>query len=397
MAEFKVISEKCSGCGLCESVCAYSAIEIKNGKAAITKNCCSCGICMQSCNEKAISSMEKALEKAANIMDYSGVWVFCEQRNNKINSVTFELLGEGRKLAKKLKAELSAVLIGSNVEDNIKELFAYGADKVYVLDHPALDNFNDEIYKSIIEGLTLKYKPEIILFGATVYGRSLAPRIASGLNTGLTADCTELDVNSENRDLLQTRPAFGGNLMATIVCANARPQIATVRPRVMNAIEPDYSRKGQVVAEAVKLPDNIKLEVKEVVYNYTKINNLADAEIIVSFGRGIGDIKNIKLIEELAKVLGAAIGASRAVVDCGWIEANHQVGQSGKTVKPKLYFACGISGSIQHLAGMSSSDMIIAINKDPDAPIFKVASYGIVGDIVKVLPALTEEFKKRLL
>lgn len=397
MGEIKVILEKCSGCGLCMSACAFGAIKIMDGKAIIDKNCCNCGTCLHSCNENAIYMMDKAPKKAVNILEYSGIWIFGEQREGKVNTVTFELLGEGRRLAQKLQAELSVILIGNNIENNVKELIAYGADKVYIIEHSVLDAFNDEIYASIVKDLISKYKPEIMLFGATIYGRSLAPKIASSLNTGLTADCTELDINIENRNLLQTRPAFGGNLMATIVCANSRPQITTVRPKVMNALKPDCSRTGEVIKEDARIPKNLNLEVIEVVNNYTRINNLADAEIIVAFGRGIGDIKNIVLIEELAEVLDAAIGASRAVVDCGWIEGSHQIGQSGRTVKPKIYFACGISGSIQHLAGMSSSDMIIAINKDQDAPIFKVANYGIVGDMMKVLPALTNEFRKKLL
>jgi electron transfer flavoprotein alpha subunit len=244
--------------------------------------------------------------------------------------------------------------------------------------------------------LIAKYKPEIVLMGATTYGRSLAPRVASRLNTGLTADCTRLDIDKEKRLLVQTRPAFGGNLMATIICPNHRPQMCTVRPKVMKPLEQDLSRIGEIIRPDITIPADVKVKIVDEVTTLCEKVNLLEADIIVAGGRGLGDPKNFALVKELADVLGGAVGASRAVVDAGWVEYSHQVGQTGKTVSPKVYFACGISGAVQHLAGMSSSDTIIAINKNPEAPIFNIATYGIVGDALEVLPALIAEFKKRI-
>ena len=395
MANINILTTKCVGCKMCASSCPFGAIKIENKKAQILDNCTLCGACISSCKFEAIDFAKDEID-ASNLSQFSGVWIFAEQKNGIISKVAFELLGEGMKLASQLDTKVSAVLLGQNVGDAAKELIAYGADIVYLVDNPIISIFNDQSYCDIFVQLIKKYKPEIVLIGATTYGRSLAPKAASILNTGLTADCTKLEIDSEKKQLLQTRPAFGGNLMATIICPNTRPQMSTVRPRVMKAIEPDYARLGEIIKPDVVMPSNILIKVLEVVNNLTEKVNLTEADIIISAGRGIGDPKNIKLIEELAKVLGAAVGASRAVVDAGWIEYSHQVGQTGKTVGPKIYFACGISGAVQHLAGMSSSDMIIAINKNPNAPIFKIANIGIVGDILEILPALTNEFKKRL-
>lgn len=261
------------------------------------------------------------------------------------------------------------------------------------MNNPSLKNFNDELYTDVLVQLTTKYKPEIFLIGGTAYGRSLAPRIASRLNTGLTADCTHLEIDMQRRLLLQTRPAFGGNLMALIICPNHRPQMATVRPKVMKPLTPDLSRSGEIIFPEVTISANTKTRVMEVISEIEENINLTEADIIVSAGRGIGSAQNMSVIQELAKVLGGSVGASRAIVDSGWIGYDHQIGQSGKTVSPKVYFACGISGAIQHLAGMSTSDIIIAINKNPDAPIFKVATYGIVGDLLEIVPMLTKEFQ----
>ncbi len=282
------------------------------------------------------------------------------------------------------------------MEAAAQELISYGADNVYLVDHPSLQRFNDESYADIFTQLISRYKPEIVLMGATTYGRSLGPRVASRLNTGLTADCTQLEIDTERRLLLQTRPAFGGNLMATIICPDHRPQMSTVRPKVMKALDPDPSRVGEIIRPDVDIPLDTRVKVLETVTTLCEKVNLTEADIIVSGGRGLGDPGNFALVEELAQILGGAVGASRAVVDAGWVDYSHQVGQTGKTVGPKVYFACGISGAVQHLAGMSSSDTIIAINKDPDAPIFKVATFGITGDVVEVLKALISEFKKRL-
>jgi electron transfer flavoprotein alpha subunit len=396
MASINILIEKCIGCKLCVGACPFSAIKVEDKKAIILDNCTLCGACVSSCKFKAIDFQKDEVVGTYDIASYKGVWVFGEQKNGVPAGVALELLGEGRKLADKLETSLSVVLLGHDVSETANTLIAYGADTVYMVDHPSLINFNDEPYSDIFVQLINKYKPEIILLGASTYGRSLAPRVSSRINTGLTADCTSLEIDPEKKILLQTRPAFGGNLMATIICPNHRPQMSTVRPKVMKPIEPDTARKGEIIKPDVLIPDDVKSNVKDIVSNVCEMVNLTEADIIVSGGRGLGDPKNFSVIEDLARVLGGAVGASRAAVDAGWIEYSHQVGQTGKTVGPKVYFACGISGAVQHLAGMSSSDTIIAINKNPDAPIFKIATFGIVGDVLEVVPALVSEFKKRL-
>ena len=396
MANIKILLDKCVGCKLCIGGCPFNAIKVEQKKAAILDNCTLCGACVSSCKFKAIDFEKDEADGPADIALYKDVWVFGEQKNGVPANVALELLGEGRKLADSLNVKLCAVLLGENMEAAAKSLVSYGADRVYLVDDPSLKNFNDESYADIFVQLISRYKPEIVLLGATTYGRSLGPRVSSRLNTGLTADCTKLEIDPEKRILLQTRPAFGGNLMATIICPNHRPQMSTVRPKVMKALEPDLSRSGEIIRPEIVIPEDVKVKVTDVVSTLCEKVNLTEADIIVSGGRGLGDPKNFALIEELARVLGGAVGASRATVDAGWIEYSHQVGQTGKTVGPKVYFACGISGAVQHLAGMSSSDTIIAINKNPEAPIFKVATFGIVGDVLEVLPALIGEFKKRL-
>lgn len=396
MASIRILLDKCIGCKVCIGGCPFGAIKVEDKKASILESCTLCGACVSSCKFNAIDLTKDQETVSDDLSSYKGVWVFGEQKNGTPSNVALELLGEGTKLASQLGVQLSAVIFGENIEDAARTLIAHGADNVYLVDHPSLKDFNDETYSDIFVQLIKTYKPEIVLMGATTYGRSLAPRVSSRLNTGLTADCTSLEIDSEKRILLQTRPAFGGNLMATIICPNHRPQMSTVRPKVMKAIEPDYKRNGEIIKPDVIIPGETKIKVKEVVNNLCEVVNLTEADIIVSAGRGIGDPKNIKYVEELARVLGAAVGASRAVVDAGWIDYSHQVGQTGKTVGPKVYIACGISGSVQHLAGMSSSDTIIAINNNPEAPIFKVATYGIVGDVLEILPALTTEFKKQI-
>lgn len=396
MASIKIVTDKCIGCKLCIGGCPFNAIKVEEKKATILDNCTLCGACVSSCKFKAIDFQKEEASGTSDLSSYKGVWVFGEQKNGVAANVALELLGEGRKLADQLQTELSAVIMGEGIEDAAKNLISYGADKVYMVDHTSLNNFNDESYTDIFVQLIARYKPEIVLMGATTYGRSLAPRISSRLNTGLTADCTGLEIDPEKKILLQTRPAFGGNLMATIICPNHRPQMSTVRPKVMKALPQDNSRKGEVIRPDVVIPEDVRIKVKDVVTTLCEMVNLTEADIIVSGGRGLGDPKNFALVEELAKLLGGAVGASRATVDAGWIEYSHQVGQTGKTVGPKVYFACGISGAVQHLAGMSSSDTIIAINKNPEAPIFKVATFGIVGDVLEVLPALISEFKKKL-
>lgn len=395
MAEIKILLEKCIGCSLCVGGCPFGAIKVEEKKAQILDNCTLCGACVSSCKFNAIDFQKDEVEGPVDISLYKGVWVFGEQNDGIPAGVALELVGEGRKLADQLQVELSVVLLGDNVQQAAKTLIAHGADKVYLVDDPSLKHFNDESYSDIFVQLIKKYKPEIVIMGATTYGRSLGPRVSSRINTGLTADCTKLEIDPEKKILLQTRPAFGGNLMATIICPNHRPQMSTVRPKVMKALEPDTSRVGEIIIPEVTIPRDLKTKVLDVVSNLCEMVNLTEADIIVSGGRGIGDPKNFSLLEDLARVLGGAVGASRAAVDAGWIEYSHQVGQTGKTVGPKVYFACGISGAVQHLAGMSSADTIIAINKNPDAPIFKIATFGIVGDVLQVVPALISEFKVR--
>ncbi|MFH1690344.1 MAG: electron transfer flavoprotein subunit alpha [Candidatus Eisenbacteria bacterium] len=390
MSSIEVLEERCVGCGLCVKACFYDAIEMVDGVAVIKDNCTLCGACVDPCKFDAIILREFHRETAP-LDDYKGVWVVAEQRAGEIHGVSFELLGRGRELADTRGAPLAAVLLGSNVGDAGKDLIAAGADIVYVVDDPELLHYRDEPYANAVAALIKKYKPEIVLTGATSVGRSLIPRVAIQVRTGLTADCTALDIDDEEGVLLQTRPAFGGNIMATIVCPNHRPQMATVRHKVMTALDPDPGRKGEIVSE--QLPAELFItgtEFVEFVKDLTSTVNIAEADIIVSGGRGLGGPENFEMLNGLAGVLGGAVGASRAAVDAGWIPYSHQVGQTGKTVQPNLYFACGISGAVQHLAGMQSSRTIVAINKDPDAPIFKVATYGIVGDVFEIVPALAK-------
>jgi len=392
----RVVEENCTGCAVCVRACPFGAIEMQNNKAVILDNCTLCGSCADTCKFNAIEFQNEQGSGMDDILSYRDVWVFAEQKDGVLDSAAFELLGAGRELANKLGQELAAVLMGNKVRPLAQQLIAYGADKVYWVDAVALSHFNDELYADNLSYLTKRYKPNILLLAATVYGRSLAPRVAARLGTGLTADCTALEIDDDTKNLVQTRPAFGGNLMATITCPNHRPQMATVRPRVMKPLEPDFERTGRILRQQVQVKEDLKTRVLEVIEEAGETVNLLEADIIVSGGRGLGNPENFALIEELAKTLGGAVGASRAAVDAGWIPYSHQVGQTGKTVGPKVYFACGISGAVQHLAGMSSSDIIVAINKDPDAPIFKVATYGIVGDALEILPLITKEFKKAL-
>jgi len=326
-----------------------------------------------------------------NINDYKGVWVFAEQRDNKILNVSLELLGEGRKIADKLRIKLTAMLLGNNIDDMAEKLVKYGADEVLSIDNKFLEVYSTEAYTRVISEIIKEKKPEIVLIGATAIGRDLGPRLAARVKTGLTADCTKLDVDLGTRGLLQTRPVFGGNLMATIICPKHRPQMSTVRPGVMERGKFDENRTGTIKKVFFEIMEEDKnTEVLEVVKTQKHEVKLEEAKIIVSGGRGLGDAKGFELLEALAKKLGGEIGASRGAVDADWIQQSHQVGQTGKTVRPKLYVACGISGAIQHLAGMNDSECIVAINKDKNAPIFQVAHYGIIGDVYEILPALIE-------
>ncbi|WP_293981219.1 electron transfer flavoprotein subunit alpha/FixB family protein [uncultured Clostridium sp.] len=329
-----------------------------------------------------------------NIADYKGVWVFAEQREGELQKVSLELLGEGRRQADKLGVKLTALLLGSNIDGLTKTLAEHGADEVLVADHKLLEHYTTDAYTKVICDLVNERKPGILFVGATFIGRDLGPRVAARLNTGLTADCTSIDVDVENGDLLATRPAFGGNLMATIACPEHRPQMATVRPGVFAKVESDGANCN-VEKVNVQLTDaDVRTKVLETVKTAKDIVDISEAKVIVSGGRGVGSKENFALLEELAKVLGGTVAGSRAAVEKGWIDNAYQVGQTGKTVKPSIYIACGISGAIQHVAGMQDSDMIIAINKDESAPIMKVADYAIVGDIKKVLPELIAQAKE---
>jgi len=329
-----------------------------------------------------------------SIADYQDVWIYAEQRDGKLSSVAFELLGAGRQLADELGQKLVAVLLGHNMRPAADELVAYGADKVYYVDSPVFEKFQDEPYAQALNDLAKAHKPAIVLAGATAIGRSFIPRVAAELQTGMTADCTGLAIDPATKNLLGTRPAYGGNIMATIVCPERRPQMATVRHKVMKPLAKDPGRKGEVVEQKIA-PESLTLRAKvvETVKELENTCNLAEADIIVTGGRGVGSKENFQIVHDLAAAIGGAVGASRAVVDAGWMPYSHQVGQTGKTVCPKIYFALGVSGAIQHLAGMQSSDIIVAVNSNPEADIFKVATYGIVGDVHEVVPELIKHFK----
>lgn len=340
-----------------------------------------------------------------NTEEYKGVFVFAEHVDNKINGVSLELLGKAKDLAKDLNTDVTAVLIGSGVMDLTKKLAAYGADKIIVVDDPALKEYKTEPYTHALASVINEYKPEIVLVGATAIGRDLGPTVSARVKTGLTADCTQLDIGDfplmkignkeqQHNQLLMTRPAFGGNTIATIACPDNRPQMATVRPGVMQRIEKIADPKTEIIEFNPGFEENNKyVEILDIVKNVTDTVDIMDAKILVSGGRGIGGPENFHILEELAEAIGGEVSTSRAVVDAGWKPKDLQVGQTGKTVRPNVYFAIGISGAIQHVAGMEESDIIIAINKDETAPIFDVADYGIVGDYSKIVPMLTKSLK----
>lgn len=341
-----------------------------------------------------------------NLEEYKGVFVFAQQVDNKLNGIALELVGKGKDLAKDLGTEVTAVLIGSDVMSLTKELAEYGADRIIVVDDPELKEYRTEPYAHALAEVIKKYKPEIMLVGATAIGRDLGPRVSARIHTGLTADCTQLEIGDFpinpipgreqlHNQLLMTRPAFGGNTIATIACPNFRPQMATVRPGVMQKAE--RVEGAQAVIEEFNpgfVPNNKYVEILDIVKAVSDVEDIMDAKILVSGGRGVGSAENFKLLDDLAEALGGTVSCSRAVVDAGWKSKDLQVGQTGKTVRPNVYFAIGISGAIQHLAGMEESDLIIAINKDETAPIFDVADYGIVGDLNKIVPMLTEKIKE---
>ncbi|MFL0194100.1 electron transfer flavoprotein subunit alpha/FixB family protein [Clostridium sp. WILCCON 0269] len=329
-----------------------------------------------------------------SIADYKGVWVFAEQRDGELQKVALQLVGKGRELADTLGVELTALLLGSGVDEAAKELIAHGADKVLYADSPLLKHYTTDGYTKVINELIDERKPEILLIGATFIGRDLGPRVAARTATGLTADCTGLDIDPESKNLMMTRPAFGGNLMATIACEKTRPQMSTVRPGVFDKLPRDASRAGKIEKVAANVAaSDIRIDVIEVVKSAKDTVDISEADVIISGGRGLGGPDGFKVLKELADLLGGTIGGSRATIDAGWIDKSYQVGQTGKTVRPGLYVACGISGAIQHLAGMQDSGFIVAVNKDENAPIMQVADLAIVGDLYKVVPELTAQVK----
>lgn len=441
---------KCIGCGACIAECPIGALDLIDGIAVVDPaKCKDIGDCVKVCPTDALL-LDKAVKDAPegtesdeskdnevppeggykkefnkdvslpdSVQDYAqdnnrkiphgreakpkdpdgwnGVWVVIEYNRGEVAPVSWELLGEGRKLADTIGCELAGVLCGYQVDPVLSEAFAYGAEKMYVIDDPVLKDYRTEPYTEAITKLVQKYRPDILLMGATAVGRDVFPAVATKLETGLTADCTVLGIDPDSELLLQTRPAFGGNIMATILCKKHRPQMATVRPRVMKMPERIEGREGEVVREELGIKEeNVQTKVIEFLKAEAKNVFLDKAEVIVAVGLGIGSKKNMYKAEELADVLGGTIAGTRGTVEAGWLSHDYQVGQTGTTVRPKIYIAIGISGAIQHLVGMERSDHIIAVNNDPDAPIFNVADYSIVGDLNEVVPALTAELKERL-
>lgn len=388
--------EKCKGCKLCIKACPYDAVEIIDGIAVLNERCTGCGACIEVCKDGCIKTDVK--EEKVDLSGYKGVWVFAEQRDSVLNPAALELLGCANGLAKVLKEEVNAVLLGGpkqKLDGIAKELIKFGAKKVYIAEDKNLSEYSTIPYSKTIIDIITQENPNIMLFSATHLGRDLAPRISRNLELGLTADCTELTIDKETKHMLQTRPAFGGNVMATIISPKSRPQLATVRPGVMDAISPDKKRKGQIIKIKPKLTSNdLIMKLIEHVCEAREKVNIKDAKVIVAAGRGVGSKKGFKVIEELAGLLNGEVAGSRICVENDWIPMERQVGQTGQVVKPDLYIACGISGAIQHKAGMQESRTIVAINKDPDAPIFEIADYSIVGDLHDILPAITDALKK---
>ncbi|MCB2216737.1 electron transfer flavoprotein subunit alpha [Desulfofustis glycolicus] len=392
----KIDETLCIGCGICEQQCPFGAIEVVDGIAVVGDSCTLCGACVEECEVGALRIEGGGRAVQQDLASFSGVWVFAEFTRGRLAPVATELLGVGRRLADARGVQLAAVLLGHMTGDSAATLIGHGADLVYRVDNPALELFSDEIYEKIVSELIRQHKPEIVLAGATAIGRSFIPGVATSVDAGLTADCTGLAIREEDGVLLQTRPAFGGNIMATIVCPDTRPQMATVRPKVMKEVPFAADRSGEII-DIMPKPHQLtsRIKVLESVTEARGMVNIQESDILVSGGRGLENEQGFELLGRLAEALGAKVSASRAVVDAGWIPYPHQVGQTGKTVAPKLYIACGISGAIQHVAGMQSSETIVAINRDGDAPIFDVADFGVVGDLYEVIPKLIAAIERR--
>jgi electron transfer flavoprotein alpha subunit/NAD-dependent dihydropyrimidine dehydrogenase PreA subunit len=386
--------ELCTGCASCVASCPFGGIEVIENVAVITKECTLCGACIDACPMEAITlEREEYIDKVDKSL-FKGVWVIAEHFRGIIHKVVYQLLGKGRELADKLGTTLTVVLLGDEFDNILEDFGEYGVDEVIYIKSSILKNYYSDLYVDTLSEIIETHKPEIILIGATPTGRDFAPRIAKKLNVGLTADCTGLEIEEESKNLLQTRPTFGGNIMATIRTPTSRPQMSTVRPGIFKKRKtPKKKPKISIIKKDFIEKDSVT-KILKIIEKRKENINLEDAEIIVAGGRGVGSKEKFKIVEELAEALGAELGGSRVTIELNWLDQDRQVGQTGKTVRPKLYIACGISGAIQHLVGMENSEIIVAINKDPHAPIFNVAHYGIVGDLHKVIPVLIDEIKK---
>ncbi len=386
-----IIEEKCTGCGLCVRACPYGGVVVEDKLARLTVRCTHCGACLDSCKFEALASDLEA-EQAPDFSANRGVWVAAEARDGELHPVSLELLGEARRLAADLGQDVAAVLIGRGVTPLAETLVAHGADTVYLAEHDELAPYRTLPFTRVLSGLIAEHRPNIVLVGATPQGRDLAPRISRRLDLGLTADCTQLGIDREEGGrLLQTRPAFGGNVMATIVSPKSRPQMATVRPGVMAALEPDPGRSGRVVEVAVNLePSDLALTIRSVAEAGRRTVDLSQAKVIIAGGRGVGGAKGFGMLFDLARALGAEVGGTRVAVEEGWLPVERQIGQTGQSVSPELYIAVGISGAVQHRAGIMGARYIVAINRDATAPIFEVADYALVGDATKIVPALID-------
>ena len=391
----RIDCEKCTACAVCESTCAFAAITVPGDCAVVNENCTLCGACVDNCPEGALRIEVAEKRSQDDLESFSGIMVFAECRHGLLAPVVQELLGIGRKLADQRRVPLFVVMLGHEVEGYCRELIAGGADTVLLVQHSGLAQFREDVFARILARLVREHKPEVVLAGATAIGRSVIPYVATMVGAGLTADCTRLEIREEDGMLLQTRPAFGGNIMATIECPHTRPQMATVRPKVMAPAAPDPGRKGTVLrVEPQEEELRSAVEVVESVRSEENQVNIQEVESLVAGGRGLASEKGFVLLRELAAELNAAVAASRAAVDSGWIPYPHQVGQTGKTISPKLYIACGISGAIQHAVGMQSAEVVVAINRDAEAPIFDLATYGLVGDLYEVVPELIQQLRE---
>jgi electron transfer flavoprotein alpha subunit len=394
-ARIEILQPSCTGCGACVSSCPFGAISLVDGIASVSEACTLCGACESSCPFSAILLRRESVE-LAGASGWTGTMVYAEQRDGSVDRSALELLGAASRLSEAEGGPVTAVLLTADGSAGCRTLIMHGAERIYLVEDPALGHYGTEPSARLLLRIIRLAKPAVVLAAATTTGRDLMPRVAKLLDTGLTADCTGLEYDTEKNSLLQTRPAFGGNIMATIICEHTRPQMATVRPRVMKALEADEERRGEIV-KVEPLPGELetRARMKEFIPVEEGIADISEAQVIVSGGRGMKSPENFAMLTELAGLLGGSVGASRAAVDSGWMPYPHQVGQTGKTVQPRIYLACGISGAVQHRVGMQSSDRIIAVNRDATAPIFGFCDEGFVADIFEILPALAREIRRR--